>query len=57
MDSPELSTITTLEILATPLVTRLTLDELDWLERKLAEHTEEERREEEVELRATLSVA
>jgi hypothetical protein len=33
-----------LEILATSLVTRLTLDELEWLERKLVEHTKEKRR-------------
>jgi hypothetical protein len=35
-----------LEILATSLVTRLTLDELEWLERKLVEHTKEKRRKE-----------
>jgi hypothetical protein len=33
-----------LEILATSLTTRLTLDELEWLWRELAQHTEAQRR-------------
>jgi hypothetical protein len=56
MESPELSSLTALEILAASLVTRLTPDELEWLKRKLVEHTEVERRKEAVEPRATLSV-
>ena len=44
MESPEPSSLTALEILATSLVMRLTLDELEWLERKLAEYTQERRR-------------
>ncbi len=57
MGSPQLSSLTALEILAASLVTRLTLDELEWLERKLVEHTELERRKEAVEPCETLSVA
>jgi hypothetical protein len=37
-----------LEILATSLVTRLTLDELEWLCSALARRTEEKRRKERV---------
>jgi hypothetical protein len=54
MESPTLSSLTALEILATSLVMRLTLEELEWLERRLAEHTQEKRRKEAVEPLATL---
>jgi hypothetical protein len=55
MESAELSTITVLEILATSLVTRLTLDELEWLGSMLVEHAEEQRCKEAVEPHATHS--
>jgi hypothetical protein len=45
-----------LEILAASLRTRLTLDELEWLWRELAQHTEAERRGEvQIEQRESLS--
>jgi hypothetical protein len=53
IESPELSNLTALELLATSLVTRLTLDELEWLKSKLEEHTQEMRHKEAVEPRAT----
>ena len=53
MEPPEYKSTLTLEILAASLVTRLTLGELEWLCRTLAQRTEEKRRKE---LMATSSV-
>ncbi len=53
MESTEYESTFALEILATSLVTRLTLDELEWLHNALAQRTEEKRRKE---LKATSSV-
>ncbi len=53
MESTEYKSTLPLEILATSLVTRLTLDELEWLHNALAQRTEEKRRKE---LKATSSV-
>ena len=46
MEPPEYKSTLALEILATSLVTRLTLGELEWLWRALAQRTEEKRRKE-----------
>jgi hypothetical protein len=46
MDPTEYKSTFALEILATSLVTRLTLDELEWLCNALAQRTEEKRRKE-----------
>jgi hypothetical protein len=46
MEPPEHPSTLPLEILAASLAMRLTLDELDWLWRKLAQRTEAHRREE-----------
>ncbi len=45
-ESPEHKSTFALEVLATSLVTRLTLDELEWLCNALAQRTEEKRRKE-----------
>ena len=47
MEPPESKSTFALEVLATSLVTRLTLDELEWLCSALARRTEEKRRKEE----------
>jgi hypothetical protein len=46
MEPPEYKSTLPLEILAASLTTRLTLDELEWLSRDLAQRTEAHRREE-----------
>jgi hypothetical protein len=46
MEPPEYKSTLPLEILAASLTTRLTLDELDWLSRELAQRTDAHRREE-----------
>jgi hypothetical protein len=46
MERPEYPRSLPLEILAASLAMRLTLDELDWLWRELAQRTEAHRREE-----------
>ena len=46
MELSEYKSTLPLEVLATSLVSRLTLDELEWLSRVLAERTEEKRRKE-----------
>ncbi len=46
MEPPEYPSTLPLEILAASLAMRLTLDELDWLWRELAQRTEAQRREE-----------
>ena len=46
MEPPEYKSTLPLEILAASLATRLTLDELDWLSRELAQRTDAHRREE-----------
>jgi hypothetical protein len=46
MEPPEYKSTLPLEILAASLATRLTLDELEWLSRDLAQRTEAHRREE-----------
>ncbi len=46
MEPPEYKSTLALEVLATSLVRRLTLDELEWLSRQLAQRTEEKRRKE-----------
>ena len=46
MEPPEYKSTLPLEILAASLATRLTLDELHWLSRDLAQRTEAHRREE-----------
>jgi hypothetical protein len=53
MEPTEYKSTFALEVLVTSLVTRLTLGELEWLWRELAQRTEEKRREE---LMATSSV-
>jgi hypothetical protein len=46
MQLPEYRSIAPIEILATSLVMRLSVDELEWLWRELAQRTEEKRRKE-----------
>jgi hypothetical protein len=46
MEPPEYKSTLPLEILAASLTTHLTLDELEWLSRELAQRTEAQRREE-----------
>jgi hypothetical protein len=46
MEPSEYKSTLPLEILATSLVTRLTLDELEWLSRVLAQRTNEKSRKE-----------
>jgi hypothetical protein len=46
MEPPEYKSTLPLEILAASLATRLTLDELEWLSRDLAQRTEAHGREE-----------
>ena len=46
MEPPEYKSTLALEILATSLVTRLTLGELEWLCNALAQRTEEKRHKE-----------
>jgi hypothetical protein len=46
METPKSRSIAPLEILATSLVMRLSLDELEWLCGELAQRTEEKRRKE-----------
>ena len=46
MEPTEYKSTFALEVLATSLVTRLTLDELEWLCNALAQRTEEKRRKE-----------
>ncbi len=43
MEPPEYKSTLALEVLATSLVRRLTLDELEWLSRQLAQRIEEKR--------------
>ena len=45
MEHPEYKSTLALEILATSLATRLTLDELEWLWPELAQRTEQKRRQ------------
>ena len=46
MEPPKSSSIVSLEVLATSLVMRLSLNELAWLWRDLAQRTQEKRRKE-----------
>jgi hypothetical protein len=46
MEPTEYKSTFALEVLVTSLVMRLTLDELEWLSRELAQRTEEKRRKE-----------